>query len=334
MMAAAVVLLVSACGHETGPVPGPVAGGPQDGTAVTVTAADRMSVLRVAGTAEPVQQATLSTKLMGTVVSVEVREGDRVRAGQPLLRIDARDLGAKAAQLEAALAEAEAAHAEAELHARRMRALYADEAAPRAQLDAAETGLARASAGVAAVRAGALELAATREYAVVRAPFDGVIVSRMADPGSFAAPGAPLLIIHDDSSLRVRATAAPEVARGLTRGQHVGAEIEGMPVAAVVEGVVPAAGGSVHTVNAIVANPGGALLTRGTAVLMLPLGMRSTLVIPRTALVRQGELTGVHLQRNDVSLLRWVRTGAADADSVEIVSGLSDGDVILIPARR
>jgi len=64
------------------------------------------STFDAAGIAAPIQQATLSTKLMGTVTDVVVQEGDRVTAGQVLVRIDARDLSAKSAQVAASIAEA------------------------------------------------------------------------------------------------------------------------------------------------------------------------------------------------------------------------------------
>jgi RND family efflux transporter MFP subunit len=335
VVAAAAATLVGACASND-PHAGTATAAATlvEGEQLAIAAAERTVYVTVAGTAEPVQQAMLGTRLMGTVIDVAVREGDVVRHGQPLLRIDSRDLDAKASQLEASLAEAQAVHGEAELHARRMRALYDDDAAPRAQLDAAESALVRARSGVEAVRAGALELAAVREYAVVRAPFDGVVVSRMVDPGSFATPGAPLLIVHDVSALRVSGTAAPETVRGLGRGQQVTVHIEGVAVMATVEGVVPAAGGSLYTINAIVANPSGELLPRGAATIALPQGVRSTYVVPRAALVRQGDMTGVYLRRDGAQLLRWVRTGPSSADSVEVLSGLRDGDVIVVPAGR
>ena len=65
-------------------------------------------VFEASGTAQPIQQATLSTKLMGSVTGVHVREGDVVRAGQLLLEIDAQDLDAKRARVAAALGEAQA----------------------------------------------------------------------------------------------------------------------------------------------------------------------------------------------------------------------------------
>src|SRR5690606_34484756 len=116
-------------------------------------------------------------------------------------------------------------------------ALYADDAAPKAHLDAAETGLARARAGVDAVRANRAELTAIAEYSVIRAPFDGIVVRRMVDPGSFAAPGSPLIVLQDDAALRISATAAPDAVRGLERGQEIGATIEGESVIARIEGV-------------------------------------------------------------------------------------------------
>ena len=112
------------------------------------------------GVAAPILQATLSTKLMAAVTGVLVQEGDRVRAGQVLLRLDTRDLEARARQTEAGLAAAEAQADEARRYAQRIRALYADSAAPKAMLDGAEAGLARAEAGVTQARGAGAELAA------------------------------------------------------------------------------------------------------------------------------------------------------------------------------
>ena len=123
------------------------------GTAVVVRDTVIDATIAASGVAEPMQQATLSTKLMGTVTAVLVHEGDVVRAGQTLLRIDARDLTAKSAQVGASIADAQAMQREAATHAARIRALYADSAATRAQLDGVETQLARAEAGLRAAQA-------------------------------------------------------------------------------------------------------------------------------------------------------------------------------------
>lgn len=302
------------------------------GTVITVRDTVVASTLDAAGVAEPVAQATLSTKLMGTVTEVLVKEGDRVRAGQTLLRIDARDLAAKGAQVQASIAEAEAMRRDAETNAGRMRALYADSAAPKAQLDAAETGLLRAEAAVRAARAGAAELGAVAAYSVVRAPFDGVVTRRFVDPGAFAAPGAPLVSVQDDSRLRVSVSAAPEAVRALRRGDPVTARIEDAPAAGTVEGVVPAASGQLYTVNAIVDNRGGRFLAGSAATLALAQGERHAILVPVRAVVREGDLAGVYLQTDGGGERRWVRLGRTTDDTAEVVAGLRAGERIIVPA--
>lgn len=302
------------------------------GDVVTVTAAPTAALLEAAGTAAPYADATLATKLMGTVTAVHVREGDVVRAGQPLVTIDARDLTAKRAQVEAGRAEAEAMRREALSHAERMRALYAEEAAPKAQLDAAETGLARAEAAVRSAAAAAAEVSAVSDYAVVRAPFAGVVVSRMVDPGAFAAPGAPLVRVQDGSRLRVSVTVAPDAVREVRRGSELAAHIDRRPASAIVEGVVPAAGGHLYTVNAIVDNREGRFLSGSAATLALPQGMRTAITVPFAAVRREGDLTGVYVRDGEATDVRWVRLGRQVGDGVEVLSGLRDGEQVVVPA--
>lgn len=284
------------------------------------------------GIANPIRQATLSTKLMGTVLEVFVNEGDRVAADQALLRIDARDLGARSAQAAAGIASAEAMQREALTQAERIRAMYADSAATRAQLDAAEAGLARAEAGLRAARAAEVEVDAARSYATIRAPFTGIVTKRFADPGTFASPGSPLLSVQDVSQLRVTASVTPDIARALRRGQALAATIEGRTVRATMEGVVPAAAGNLATVNALVSNAGGAILAGSAATLALPMGTMRTLVVPAAAISREGDLTSVTLRTAGADERRWVRLGRAAGGMVEVTAGLRAGDRVVLPA--
>jgi len=324
-------LVLAACGGEAAP---PVADrGTQAGTAVLVTDTTVIDAFEAAGVAAPVRSATLSTKLMATVVAVEVHEGDRVAAGDLLVRLDARDLAARREQVDAALAEATAVLGDAEVQAGRIRALYADSAATKAQLDQAETGLARATAAVATARGMAAELAATASYAEVRAPFAGIVTRRFVDPGSFAAPGSPLVSVEDPSRLRVSVSAAPDAVRGLRSGSTVTATIGDSTVPAVVEGVVPS-GGNLYTINALVPNSDGRFLSGSAATLALPHGTRRAILVPSGAIGRQGELTGVEVVAAGQSSLRWVKPGRSAGGMVEILSGLAPGDSVLVIAER
>ncbi|HEX6362682.1 MAG TPA: efflux RND transporter periplasmic adaptor subunit [Albitalea sp.] len=301
------------------------------GTIYTVADTTIRATFDASGVAAPVQQATLSTKVMGTVTAVLVHEGDAVRAGQPLVRIDARELGAKSAQVAASVAEAEAMHRDAVTQAGRIRALYADSAATRAQLDAVETGLARAEAGLRNARAAAAELDAVSSYAEIRAPFSGLVTKRFVDPGAFAVPGAPLVAVQDARELRLTVSAAPDAASGLRRGQQLDATIEGRAVRATVEGVVPAMAGNLYTINARVPNPDGAILAGSSATLAIPLGERSALLVPVAAIAHEGDLTGVTLRTTTGDVTRWVRLGAAAGEMVEVTAGLRAGDQVVVP---
>jgi len=320
-------LALGACGGDETPTPADRL--PLDGTPVAVVDTVIVDAFDASGVAEPVRAATLSTKLMGSVTAVLVHEGDRVGAGQLLVRLDARDLDAKLTQVEAGLAEATAVHDDAVVQVGRIRALYADSAATRAQLDQAETGLARAEAAVASARAMAAELAATASYAEIRAPFAGVVTRRFVDPGSFAAPGAPIVTVEDASALRVTVSAAPEAVQGLRAGTEVSGTVGDAPVSGRIEGVVPS-GPNLYTVNAVVPNPNGALLSGSSAALALPRGTRRAIVVPVGAVVRQGDLTGVRTVAEGQASLRWVRLGRTTDGVVEVLSGLAAGDSVVV----
>jgi RND family efflux transporter MFP subunit len=290
------------------------------------------TVIEAAGIAEPLRRAALSTKLTGTVTEVLVQEGERVGRGQLLARIDARDVQARAAAARAGVAGAEAIRDDALVQARRFRGLYADSAATRAQLDAAETGLVRAEAGLRAARAAAGEVEAVAGYAQVRAPFGGMVTRRFVDPGAFVAPGAPVVGLEDGSRLRIVVTVAPDAAARLAPGVRIGGTIERHAVEAVIEGVVPTPAGALYTVNALVDNPRGEHPSGGAATLRIPQGVRTAILLPRGALVREGDLTGVRVLAPSGMDLRWLRLGAVTGDAVEVLSGLRTGDRVFLPA--
>lgn len=289
------------------------------------------AVIEVAGTANPVQQATLSTRVMATVEAVLVHEGDRVDSGALLARLDTRDLDARKAQVEAGLAEALAMERDAEAMARRIRALFADSAATRVQLEQAETGLVRAQAAVRTARAGAAELAAVASYAEIRAPFAGVVTRRFVDPGAMAAPGAPLVTVEDPSRLRIEVASTPTVFQSLSRGTPVEVVVEGRLVRGEVEAVVRGESGNMVRANVLVSNADGALVAGSAATVRVPQGMRNALVVPVGALVRQGDLVGVDLLVADRPERRWVRIGRSLPDGlVEVLSGLAAGDLVVV----
>jgi len=316
---------------------------PATESAATVAVADPVQILvlrdtlvpddvEAPATTEPVLSAVLSTKLMGRVMEVRVREGDVVAAGAVLVRLDDRDLAARREQADAGVRAADAAHNEARLQADRLRSLFEDSAAPRAHLDAAEAGLVRAEQAVRGARAMAAEVEALTDYAEVRAPFGGVIVQSLVDPGAFVAPGMPLVRIEDPSRLRVVAAVPPSTASAVHRGSRVGVSIEGTSITGTVEGVVPVSGAALVNVQVLVGNASRRFSSGSAATVSVPGAPRKALLVPLTALVRNGDLAGVRVSVGGRPVTRWVRLGRERAGAVEVLSGLKAGDSIVVPA--
>lgn len=301
------------------------------GATYTVRDTTIASTFDAAGVAQPVRQATLSTKLMGTVIDVLVKEGAAVDEGQTLARIDASDLVAKQAQAAASLADATAMQRDADVQARRIRALYADSAATRAHLDAVETAATRADAAVRVARAASAELDAVTSYATIRAPFGGIVSKRFVDPGAFAAPGAPIMTVIDPTTLRITANATPDIAARLSRGGTIDARIEARGVTGTIEGLVPTAAGNLYAINVLVPNTNRSSLAGSAATVRIPMGQRRGLTVPARAIVREGDLTGVVVRGESTDERRWVRLGASIGDVVEVLGGLRAGDVIVVP---
>lgn len=299
------------------------------GTVITVADTTLATTLDASGIAAALREATISTKLMASVVGVDVLEGSSVRAGQVLLRLDARDLAAKREQVQAGLTAAQAMHTQASAHVARMRTLHQDDAAPTAMLEQAETQFAQATAGLRAAQAASAELTAIESYAALTAPFAGVVTARYVDPGAFAAPGAPLVQLQDASQLRITVHVSPDVARKLAKGARVDVRIEGQPDVGVVEGVVPAMGG-LYAINALVDNRDGRHSANSAAVLAVPTGTTRGIAVPEAALIREGDLVGVLLRTNDGDVRRWVRTGAVANGLVEVTAGLRAGDQVVV----
>jgi len=280
------------------------------------------------GIASPVRAATLSTKLMASVTEVLVQEGDLVRAGQLLARLDARDVQAKAEQVSAHVVAAGAAQATAAAHVARIRALFADDAAPKATLEGAELQLAQAEAVLRAARAAGAEVEAMGSYAEIRAPFAGRVTQRFVDPGAFAAPGAPIVTVQDASRLRLTVHVTPDAARALHAGQLVDVMIEDRAARARIEGLVPTMG-SLHAVNAIVENRADDHLAGSAVALQLVTGMHRAIAIPHDAVLQEGDLTGVVVRTPAGDARRWVRLGARHGELVEVTSGLRAGEQVV-----
>ena len=292
------------------------------------------TILEATGVAQPILRADLSTRMMSKVTMVSVHEGDRVRTGQILVRVDAQELADRSQGVASGLDAARSQLRLAQAQASRMRALYADSATTKASLDQAESELQRAEAGLSQVKAQASELRSAADYSVISAPFSGKVVSRKIDPGALAVPGQPLVSIEDASRLRLSVNTSTETASHLKRGMHLLGNVGGRAVDAVVEGIVPTLAGNLVVVNALVDNTGDSLSSASTATLDLPRGKSLVRLVPQSGLLREGDLVGVWVRTSTGDDRRWIRVGKIYGGESEVLSGLDVGDTIILPGSQ
>ncbi len=152
------------------------------------------------------KRATLSTRLSATVREVLVEEGAHVKKGQVLVRLADSDLRAQLSAAEAGLATAAAQE-------RRMKALAAERAATPVELELAQAERARASAAVVGARE-------SLTYTALRSPFDGTVQSRRVHAGDLVGPGQPLLELQGDK-LEIQATLSSAESASLRIGDRV-----------------------------------------------------------------------------------------------------------------
>ena len=335
----AVTIVAIGCGHQE------QKGAVVDETSVAVRvaaveAAQVPVLVKAVGSTEPHARAMLSTRLMGRIAQVAVNEGERVERGQVLVRIESEDLTARRRQAEAGLKEARAVLANAEKNVERMRNLYRENAVPQQKLDEVETGYTRAQAGAAAAAQGLREVEVNLEYSAVKSPLDGVVVQKFVQLGDMAAPGAPLLAVEQQDTIKVTVEVNERDRTYVIVGQQVEVEIGALKNAPVrrgrIEALIPAAdpGSRSYQVKVVLANADGAIGSGMFARVGFPKGERAALLVPAAAVVREGQLEGVYTVADGRARLRWVRLGRFWGEKVEVLSGLEAGARVVVGGKE
>ena len=323
-----VMLVAAGCtSREEGTTPS----GPAD-THVTIQAAIVEIVttpvpvrVEVTGQVTPKFQATLSSRIQGTIDKLLVREGTQVSKGQILIELDNRDVKADLAR-----AKAEAENAKAQFN--RMKTLYAQDAVSKQELE-------NATRTFKVVEANRDAVLAQLSYTIVKAPFDGVITEKHVEAGELASPGQPLLKMEDPQQLRLEATVAEGDLKSIAREDKIPVVIDALgiqPLNGIVSQILSAGDPQTHTFMVKVDLP----RTRGMKSGMfgrfqLDKGTAQTILVPASAIIERGELTGLFAVGPDrIARLRWIKIGRRFEQKIEILSGVNDGEQVLLDGSR
>ncbi|MDD2500952.1 MAG: efflux RND transporter periplasmic adaptor subunit [Geobacter sp.] len=316
-------------------------------TLTTVKVSDLPETLDVVGTVRARTSALVSARISGTVSVLHVREGDRVRKGQVLGQLDSKENVAQATGAVAAIDEAKRGLEEAQARQKladstfsRFKKLYDEQALTRQEFDTRQTerdlahqAVARAEARLRQTQEASRAAGAMADYTKIIAPISGVIIAKQADLGSTVFPGQPLMTIDDEGSYQLELAIPESQVRAVHTGTAVQVQIDatGSSFAARIAEVVPTSDPASRTYTAKVAIPQkgvrSGMFGRGSIALgSIIKGVR----IPRSAVFERGALTAVWAVGTDeIVRMRLIKTGRIQGDSIEVLSGLADGDRIV-----
>ncbi len=289
------------------------------------------------GVVEAVRQTVLAAQVAGAIVDLRVKVGDTVKAGQVLVRIDARaaDQSAIASQ-----AQVGAARANLDVAAKdfsRQKQLFQKGFISQAAFDQAEAVYKAAEAGVNAQFAQASAARTQTDFFTLRSPYNGIVSEVPVVQGDMAMPGRAIVTVYDPAALRVTATVPQTAILSAALLQSARIELPGAAQGPIVPSratLLPTADPNTHTMQIRFDLPAG---TKDAAPGMFARALlpaaatdgASRILVSAKSVVRRAEMTGVYVvDAAGKPALRQVRVGRATADSIEILAGISANERI------
>ena len=336
------------------------------------------------GTVRSKTTTVLSSKTTGNILTVYVREGDRVRTGQLLVEIDDRDSRVQLQKAQAGLREVQEAFVETEQNIRaaesgkeaaevgktlamatfnRYKALLEERSVSQQEFDEVQAKLKLADAEVERAARMLKALAAKKSqvlakmeqvksdiasaqiyvgYAQITSPMNGIVVSKQAEVGLLAAPNVPLLTLEDPFRYRLEVSVEESMLKNIRIGTPARISIDALGPqerSGKVTELVPASDpiSRSFTVKIDLSDEQGksvspsALRSGLYGKARFCVGQKKVIQIPQKTVLQQGQLVGVFVvDSSNVVHLRLIKTGQPYGDQIEVLSGINDGDRIIV----
>lgn len=337
IIAISLLVFAASCGKETAKT---VDNRPTVNVKVSTPTVESGNFISASGKIEAVQNADISTRMMGYVNNIPVKVGDKVSKGQLLISINSADISAQKGQVDASIIEATAAFNNAEKDFNRYTVLFADNSASQKEMDDMTANYQMSKARLEAAKQMKNQVNAQLSYSNITAPFSGVITGKYINTGDMANPGMPLLSIENPGKFQVVSMVPESEITQIKKGTTVNVQVKS------IDKIIT---GKVTEVSSSAKNTGGQYLVKiglDTSKENLFSGMftsvhfpienttgTSPLLIPTSALIKRGELKGVYVvSENNIALLRWLRLGRVYGTQVEVLSGLDADETYILSA--
>jgi len=327
-----------------------------------ITTVEKQKIIQMyeaVGTIRPLTESIIESQVSAQVVKVSCVPGTPVKKGQVLIRLDARRLTAQLKQAKEGLAvaknnltqtyksrdEAKAGLDQAKAAYSRTKKLFDADIVPSQTLEIDKSGYLQAkarleksqeaeSAAKSSIR-NAEEIVKEAQialgYARITSPATGVVVERMIDPGDLAVPGKPLLKIQTSGALRLEANVREGLISRVIIGNTYQVNIEtiGKTVLSRIEEIVPYADPTTRTFLVKASLPATPGIYPGMfGRLLIPVADEKTLLIPKKAVIRVGQLELVYVKKDDAWQSVYIKTGKQFGEKIEVLAGLKGNESI------
>ncbi len=279
------------------------------------------------------QTTHVASRILAVIKSIHVKAGDSVNKGDLLIELDNRNNRANVAQSIENINSIKARLVQAESHYKRSKTLYNKESVTKAQLEQASANFNSLKAQLASARQQLQSSQTTSSYSQIRAQFAARVIDRFAETGDLASPGMKLLTLYDPLSLRIDANVRESLAFTLSIGQQLETYIPALKqtLMATIEEIVPAAdpGARSFLIKAKIEH-NAKLLPGLFARLKIPSAKQHQILIPNHYIKQMGQLDVVWVLENNQAVRRFIRTGLKSADHTRVISGLTEGDKLVL----
>lgn len=323
-------------------------GRPAGVTTAIVTTSNMAETVSVFGEVVAGRESAVAARVGGVAQDVPIRIGDLVEEGDVLARLDTELLEIELAQAEAQIAIAQAGISvsearldRAEKAFRRAETLRQNSTIAEAQLEERASDFAEARGAqqeaLARIQASrnALEQARYRlDNAVVRAPFDAVVLDVATEVGQFITAGSQVATLIDTSALEIEANVPARYVSALRKDQPVTATTDiGDTVTLTLRAILPTEFAATRTrpVRFELQDTEATIAVGQTVTLDVPVSApREVLVVPKDALVQAQGGWSVFVHEDGKAMPRTIEIGAALNNSFEVLSGLNEGDEVVV----
>ncbi|WP_347986842.1 efflux RND transporter periplasmic adaptor subunit [Methylomonas sp. AM2-LC] len=276
----------------------------------------------------------INPKINARIVEIRVQPGDKLKKGAIIARLDDRELQASlnAALTAQNIAQAEAAKARADEE--RVIDAYHKQTASKESYDAALAQAQTAQALVQKAASDALQARSIQGENVLYAPFDGVVSQRLQNVGDLASPTQAIVTFHNPEQLRLEVAIADHCVALVSKGMQVPVRIESIlqTLTGTVDEISTEVNPETHTQPIKISLPITSGLQQGQ-IGSLELSCQATqqaLLIPISALLEFGQLQAVKIVDGDQTHIHHIRIGKRYGDQLEVLSGLHEGDEIMV----